>query len=347
MATADLITQLKQDFDDVYAAGKAAGGGSGGNVGYKTTEVEVTSNVTNSLDLFNIVFKDMNLTRSLIAFLTYPQETDYIYNQITYFFNWDGLRYCIRYRDGVYAIANVAANFDVAGTIGSVYTIVDLDEYVEDKDYDQGYEDGKNSLIPFEQYAVNIRFENLNLFGEEEIVLNLDNGTSLESLYSPTLNNVNKTVKHITVNCPNKISSLRQSFCGSAVYDRTLEHITLNVDTSLCQWWWQTFLRMNVLKIIDGTPLNLISVNNNGYVQVFQGCNELQEVRFVANSIKLSISFANCSNLSTETIQSIIDGLADLTGGTAQTLTLHATVGSKLTDEQKATITAKNWELVY
>ena len=29
MATADLITQLKQDFDDVYAAGKAAGGGSG------------------------------------------------------------------------------------------------------------------------------------------------------------------------------------------------------------------------------------------------------------------------------------------------------------------------------
>ena len=29
MATADLITQLKQDFDDIYAAGKAAGGGSG------------------------------------------------------------------------------------------------------------------------------------------------------------------------------------------------------------------------------------------------------------------------------------------------------------------------------
>lgn len=213
-------------------------------------------------------------------------------------------------------------------------------------DYEQGYEDGKNSVIPFEQYAVNIRFENLNLFGKEEIVFNLDNGTSLESLYSPTLNNENKTVKHITVNCPNKISSLRQSFCGSAVYDQTLEHITLNVDTSLCQWWWQTFLRMNALKILDGTPLNPISVNNNGYFQVFQGCNELQEVRFVANSILQSISFPS-SKLSTDTIQSIIDGLADLTGGTTQTFTLHSTVGNKLTDTQKTTITAKNWTLVY
>ena len=73
----------------------------------------------------------------------------------------------------------------------------------------------------------------------------------------------------------------------------------------------------------------------------------LVNVRFVANTIKLSIAFAQSDNLSTETIQSIIDGLADLTGGTAQTLTLHSTVGSKLTDTQKATITAKNWTLVY
>jgi hypothetical protein len=39
MATADLITQLKQDFDDVYAAGKAAGGG-GGPSGYWERWVE-------------------------------------------------------------------------------------------------------------------------------------------------------------------------------------------------------------------------------------------------------------------------------------------------------------------
>ena len=51
--------------------------------------------------------------------------------------------------------------------------------------------------------------------------------------------------------------------------------------------------------------------------------------------------------LSDASVQSIIDCLKDLTGAAAQTLTLHATVGGKLTDAQKAAITAKNWTLVY
>ena len=73
----------------------------------------------------------------------------------------------------------------------------------------------------------------------------------------------------------------------------------------------------------------------------------LEYIRFAANSIKLNITFRQSAKLTTESVQSIIDGLADLTGSSAQTLTLHATVGAKLTDEQKATITAKNWALVY
>jgi endonuclease I len=48
-----------------------------------------------------------------------------------------------------------------------------------------------------------------------------------------------------------------------------------------------------------------------------------------------------------DSVQSIVDALKDLTGATAQTLTFHADVGGKLTDAQKATITAKNWTLVY
>ena len=71
----------------------------------------------------------------------------------------------------------------------------------------------------------------------------------------------------------------------------------------------------------------------------------LVDVGFVPNTIKYSISFGSCLNLSADSIQSIIDGLADLTGGTAQTLTFHATVKGKLTDQQIATITGKNWSL--
>ena len=51
------------------------------------------------------------------------------------------------------------------------------------------------------------------------------------------------------------------------------------------------------------------------------------------------------SQLTTESVDSIINALKDLTGQTAQTLTFHATVKGKLTDAQKSAITAKNWQL--
>ncbi len=80
--------------------------------------------------------------------------------------------------------------------------------------------------------------------------------------------------------------------------------------------------------------------------RTFNKCTALENITF-EGKIAGNISFSDSAKLSTTSIQNIIDHLADLTGGTAQTLTLHATVGEKLTDEQKATITAKNWTLVY
>ena len=73
----------------------------------------------------------------------------------------------------------------------------------------------------------------------------------------------------------------------------------------------------------------------------------LTEVRFKAGTINLATNMwlNQADKLSDASIQSIIDGLADLTGSTAQTLTLHADVKSKLTDGQITTITGKNWTL--
>jgi hypothetical protein len=82
-------------------------------------------------------------------------------------------------------------------------------------------------------------------------------------------------------------------------------------------------------------------------VTPFFNCFSLEEVRFVEGSVHISLAIGQSQNLSADSIQSIIDGLADLTGATAQTLTLHKDVGNKLTEAQKATITAKNWTLVY
>ena len=63
--------------------------------------------------------------------------------------------------------------------------------------------------------------------------------------------------------------------------------------------------------------------------------------------IGVDFDFSAPQALTDESIQSVIDALKDLTGETALTVTFCAGVGAKLTDEQKATITAKNWTLVY
>ena len=72
--------------------------------------------------------------------------------------------------------------------------------------------------------------------------------------------------------------------------------------------------------------------------------NNLEEIRIKKETLSLSLELPSAF-LSDLSIQSIIDGLADLTGGTAQTLTLHADVKAKLTEEQISTITGKNWTL--
>ena len=91
--------------------------------------------------------------------------------------------------------------------------------------------------------------------------------------------------------------------------------------------------------------MEIPNVTNADYA--FSSCLGLKRISFVPNCIKASIGFPNSNLLADASVQSIIRGLADLTGASAKTLTLHKDVGAKLTEAQKAEITAKNWILVY
>lgn len=93
------------------------------------------------------------------------------------------------------------------------------------------------------------------------------------------------------------------------------------------------------LKTIKG-EIDLTECTNN--TSAFVYCYALEDIEFKENSIKLSINFANSTMLSSESVQSIIDGLA--TVETAQTLTLHSAI--VLTDAQRTTIETKGWTLV-
>lgn len=130
------------------------------------------------------------------------------------------------------------------------------------------------------------------------------------------------------------------------------------------------YMTFRASKLITAPPLDLSNCTAGGLHWLFAQCHNLKEIKTVtvsegvtytnfalycyslekitfAGTIGQSLSFAWSSLLTVESVQSIIDHLKDLTGATAQTLTFHADVGAKLTDAQKAAITAKNWTLAY
>lgn len=203
-----------------------------------------------------------------------------------------------------------------------------------------GYGGGGNDYL---KYVTNVQFSNMNLFGKEDVELEFDALTGLASTFQAKTKNV--TVKHLTLTVKQPITNMNATFYATPPnYDETLKRITLNADTSQATYFSTTFSQLLALEIIDGTPLDLSSANSNSSSQ-FNTCKALKEVRFVKNSVKTSLNFINSSLLSVESIQSIIDGLADLTGLETQTLTLHADVKTKLTEEQISQITYKNWTL--
>lgn len=80
-------------------------------------------------------------------------------------------------------------------------------------------------------------------------------------------------------------------------------------------------------------------------VDGFNNCNALEEVRFIG-TIGKALDVHWSKNLSNASVQNIIDCLQDLTGTTAQKLTLNTAVVANMTETQKTAVSAKNWTLV-
>ncbi len=211
-----------------------------------------------------------------------------------------------------------------------------------DNVYDAGYQKGKSEGGEnYLQYAKTISHISRGQLTSKEVVVNLECATTLNNLFHTT-NDENLCVEHITVNCPHQVTGVGGVFFSQSPNDTVLKHITLNVDISKATMHTNMFRGCETLEIIDGTPLDFSSATS---LNIFNLCFSVVELRVVPQSIKVSLTCSYSPYLSNETIQSIIDGLADLTGQTTQTLGLHADVKERLTEEQIATITSKNWTL--
>lgn len=206
-------------------------------------------------------------------------------------------------------------------------------------DYDQGYEDSKNSVGNLLEYATALTktFYDAIFPDGYELTLDLPNTTNLENSFQNASGMEKVIIKgNINNNPINMYGAFRNC--------RTIKTVDLTNLSSPISSMGMAFYYCTALNEILG-ELDLSPAPN--FTNTFPFCSNLVTITPKEKSINASISFSSCSKLSDLSIQSIVDGLADLTGDTAQTLTLHATVGAKLTDEQKATITAKNWTLVY
>ena len=216
----------------------------------------------------------------------------------------------------------------------------------ESGSYDQGYADGKQA-----EYD---RFWDAFQQNGKRTIYHYAFGRWVDECYNP---------KYPV--CPEHAGEM---FASSGITD-IYKNGTVTVDFSKAYAMSATFQNANKLKqlgIIDMRKvtsntyytfasnslekIEKIILTDNGqpklYVQTFQSMSKLADIAF-EGTIFDTVSFANSPLLTNASVQNIIDHLKDLTGATAQTITLHADVGAKLTDTQKATISAKNWNVSY
>jgi hypothetical protein len=218
------------------------------------------------------------------------------------------------------------------------YTKGDSEGY--DKGYDTGYEEGFNSAPPdylLYTYSQPVFRNTIFPEGKKDVVLNMP---MLENLLgSGMFNNTNAT--SITINAENlkKLQLMRQFESNKYVKFIDLSKVG-NGSVNLVNSAENGFNNCVSLEAVVG---NLDFSNVTAAPNIFTNCHVLREVRITPLTIKINFPLDYAANLSPESVQSFIDGLADLTGQTAKTIYWHSTVLAKLTPAQYAQIGSKNW----
>lgn len=98
---------------------------------------------------------------------------------------------------------------------------------------------------------------------------------------------------------------------------------------------WLTDVTLNIPSYTDQE----ISIN-----PIFSKCIGITNLT-VNGELRAGLYLSASTNLTTDSLMSVINALVDLTGENSKTLTLGATNLAKLSDEQKAIATNKNWIL--
>lgn len=213
------------------------------------------------------------------------------------------------------------------------------DPELYDKAYNTGFTDGLNSapqnylpylaswsfnraVFPEDKRDVKLYFSPKTTVGTANNWFGYTNATSLTVIGDT----ITTFYSRYAFTSSDKLKTIDFSQCGNGV-------IKLSADAE------NTFQNCTSLEEILGK----LDCSDAVLTRIFHNCVKLREIRITPLTIKSNLSFSVSPLLSNESIQSIIDGLADLTGQTAKTISWHSTVLDKLTDEQCTQMENKNW----
>lgn len=215
-----------------------------------------------------------------------------------------------------------------------------------DNVYDAGYQKGKSeggeTTLDNARFATTLQYADLNLFGVPKVTIKADSLTSMANLFQANV--LNTTVEELEVFCEKEITSINNfASAAFAQTENALKRIILHTDTRLCKSFSGVFWKQANLEEVCGTPLDFTSCTTLSLW--VSNCPNLREIRAKENTISINIDLSSPNYLSNESVQSFIDGLVDMTGQATKTITLSSSVKAKLTEEQIATITSKNWTL--
>lgn len=147
--------------------------------------------------------------------------------------------------------------------------------------------------------------------GIERITLkNTHNVTTFASAFE-----ICKSVREITLGYLDSCISLARFANEAALLEKVKFRKTVRV-----QDYSRAFCNCQVLKEIDG-EFNMETATD--VANMFTGCSSLETVTFKEDTIRKSLSFSSCINLSKDSMLNIIGGLSDEVTGTLS-LSLHA-----------------------
>ena len=195
--------------------------------------------------------------------------------------------------------------------------------------------------VNYLDYCTRFNLWSLNIFKKSKVELTLPRVTDLSAAFyvnknaSDTEGRRNTIVEELIIHSPNIITDMQSAFGQNNFYvDRTLKKIVMDFEMET-RSWAQCFLNLAALTHIEGTPINLSSIDNDRYTSwMFKTCHELVEVRF-KGTMSYSMEIKDSRKLSKDSIISLMACLSDEAIG--KTLTLNQAAVNTAFETSKGT----------